>query len=264
MLEQRDLLGGLDRARAHHHGLRVGRLDALAMQRVERLHVRQVDPQRLAGEPAIGELSVDAGGERIGHPRLARHRAAHRGDARLPARLGQPRRVQLVVLGRRAEVPQHRIALAGEQHAARALVPRPFADVRARDVADVVLVEEQHRAERRSRAATHAPSPADHCVAWRSRSAAPSRPPSSRRARRCSWSRSSLVVRQLAPFVSVVTLADVVVHQWRTWTTPGRRLVRSPSHRTRRSAHHTRASEPCPARFADPLRRRIAQSALNL
>ena len=65
----------------------------------------------------------------------------------LPARLGQPRRVQLVVLGGRAEVPQHRVALAREQHAARALVARPLADVRARDVADVVLVEQQHRAQ---------------------------------------------------------------------------------------------------------------------
>ena len=86
VLEQRDLVGRLDRAGPHHHGLRVGRLDALALQRVERLHVGQVDPQRLAGEPAIGELAVDARGERVRHPGLARHRAAHRGDAGLPAR----------------------------------------------------------------------------------------------------------------------------------------------------------------------------------
>ena len=148
MLEQRDLLRCLDRAGPHHHGLGVGRLDALALQRVERLHVGQVDPQRLAGEPAVGELAVDASGERIRHARLARHRPAHRGDAGLPARLGEPRRVELVMLRRRAEVPEHRIALAREQHASRALVSRPFPDVRARDVADVVLVEEEHRAER--------------------------------------------------------------------------------------------------------------------
>src|SRR6185503_5425597 len=63
-----------------------------------------------------------------------------------PARLGQPGRVQLMVLGRRAEVPEHGIAVARQQHAARALVARPFADVRARDVTDVVLVEQQERA----------------------------------------------------------------------------------------------------------------------
>ena len=87
MLEQRDLLCRLDRAGPHHHGLGVSRLDALPLQRVERLHVRQVDPERLIGESAIGELSMDASGECVGHPRLARHRPADRGDACLPARL---------------------------------------------------------------------------------------------------------------------------------------------------------------------------------
>ena len=148
MLEQRDLVCRLDRPGPHHHGLRVGRLDALAMQRIERLHIRQIDPQRLAGESAIGELPVDAGGECVRHSRLARHRPADRGDARLPARFRQPRRVELVMLRRRAEIPENRISLAGEQRAARALVPCPFPDVRARHVADVVLVEEEHRAER--------------------------------------------------------------------------------------------------------------------
>ena len=150
------------------------------------MSVRSI-PSGSPASPRSASSRVDASGERIGHAGLARHRPAHRGDAGLPARLGEPRRVELVMLRRRAEVPEHRIALAREQHAARALVARPFPDVRARDVADVVLVEEQHRAERRSRAATHAPSPAARSGASRSRSAAPSRPPSSRRARRCSW-----------------------------------------------------------------------------
>ncbi len=52
-----------------------------------------------------------------------------------------------MVLRRRAEVPEHRVALARKQHAPRALVARPLADVRARDVADVVLVEEENRAQ---------------------------------------------------------------------------------------------------------------------
>src|SRR6185369_4746303 len=71
----------------------------------------------------------------------------HRGHARSPARLGQPGGVQLVVLGSRAEVPEDEIAVAGKQDAARALVARPFANVRARDVANVVLVEQQQRAD---------------------------------------------------------------------------------------------------------------------
>ncbi len=147
MLEQRDLIVRLECPCPHHHGLSVCRLDALTLKRVQRLHVRQVDAERLIGEAAIRELSVDARGQRVRHPRLARHRAAHRGDAGLPARLWEPWRIEAVMLRRRPEVPQHRVALAGEQHTSRALVPSPFADVRARDVADVVLVEEQNGTE---------------------------------------------------------------------------------------------------------------------
>ena len=47
----------------------------------------------------------------------------------------------------RAEVPEDRVAVAAEQDEAGVLVPRPLADVRARDVADVVRVEEEQRAE---------------------------------------------------------------------------------------------------------------------
>ena len=50
---------------------------------------------------------------------------------------------------RAAEPKSQRIGSAprGEQREARVLVPRPLADVRARDVADVVRVEEQQRPE---------------------------------------------------------------------------------------------------------------------
>ena len=61
----------------------------------------------------------------------------------------QPRRVQPMMPRRRAEVPDVRIAVAGEQRIARQLVARPLADHRARDVADVVLVEAEQRAEAR-------------------------------------------------------------------------------------------------------------------
>ena len=59
----------------------------------------------------------------------------------------EPGRVELVVARRRAEVPEDRVVAARQQREARVLVARPLADVRARDVADVVRVEEQERAE---------------------------------------------------------------------------------------------------------------------
>ena len=59
----------------------------------------------------------------------------------------QPRAVQPVVLGGRAEVPDVRVAAAGQQRVAGHLVARPLADVGARDVADVVEVEQQDGAD---------------------------------------------------------------------------------------------------------------------
>src|SRR5262249_9144501 len=117
------------------------------LEREEGLHVRQVDPERIADDAALLELAMDARSECIWDACLARHRAAHRRHARLPARLREPWGVKPVVLRSGAEVPQHRVALAREEDAARAFVAGPLADVRARDIADVVLVEEEHRSE---------------------------------------------------------------------------------------------------------------------
>ena len=59
----------------------------------------------------------------------------------------EPRVVQLVVLGRRAEVPHDRVAAAGQQGEPDQLVDRPRADVGGGHVADVGEVEGQHSAE---------------------------------------------------------------------------------------------------------------------
>jgi hypothetical protein len=52
-----------------------------------------------------------------------------------------------VMAGRGAEVPEDRVVASGEERVARVLVARPLADVRARDIADVVRVEEEQGAE---------------------------------------------------------------------------------------------------------------------
>src|SRR5499433_2321894 len=53
--------------------------------------------------------------------------------------------------GRRAEAPHPGLPVAGEQAPARQLVARPLADDGAGDVADVVLVEDEERAQARAR-----------------------------------------------------------------------------------------------------------------
>ena len=59
----------------------------------------------------------------------------------------QPGRMQLVMPGGRAEIPDVGVAVAGQQRVARELVARPFADHGAGGVADVVLVEGQQRTQ---------------------------------------------------------------------------------------------------------------------
>ena len=75
---------------------------------------------------------------------------AHRRNAR-PRALAEPWAVELVVASRRAEVPQDRLVILRQQRKAADLVLRPRADVRGRDVADVVHVEAQQRSELRLR-----------------------------------------------------------------------------------------------------------------
>ncbi len=144
---RRLLVLGLDLPGSEHDTLRVGGVDAGPMQRVQRDHVAHVDPDRLTLEPALAQLVNDVGDHRVGHPGLDGHRTAHARDPCPPARLGQPRRIELMAARGRAEVPEDRVAVAAEQDEPGVLVPRPFADVRARHIADVVRVEQQQRAE---------------------------------------------------------------------------------------------------------------------
>src|SRR5256885_1924170 len=73
--------------------------------------------------------------------------ATHADHARQRLTLGDLRRVEPMVACGRAEVPDPRLARAGQQAPARELVACPFADDRAREVADVVLVEHEHGPE---------------------------------------------------------------------------------------------------------------------
>ena len=118
-----------------------------ALQRLDRDEVGHVDAERLACEAALAQLVRDLRAEPVGDAGLDGHRAAHRRDAGAEVLRRQPRREELVVAGGRAEVPEDRIVAARQQREAGVLVARPLADVRARDVADVVRVEEQQRAE---------------------------------------------------------------------------------------------------------------------
>ena len=163
LVEERDLLRRLDLAGVEEDLRAVRDVEPGAPQRFQGDEVRHVDPERLVGEPELAQLVGDLLGEPVGDARLDGHRASHRRDAGAEALLRKPGREQLVVAGGRAEVPEDGIGPAREEREAGVLVARPLADVRARDVADVVRVEEQDRAELRSlerRPRTFEPLPA--------------------------------------------------------------------------------------------------------
>src|SRR5207245_9372182 len=104
-----------------------------------------------AGWPAraalVGHERPELAGGRVEQARLRGHGAAEADEAGERVLGREPRRVEPVVAGRRAEVPHPGPAVAGQDTPARELVPGPLADDRARDIPDVVLVEDQQRAE---------------------------------------------------------------------------------------------------------------------
>ena len=148
VVEERDLLVGLDLPRLEHHARAVGDVDAGALQRLDRDQVGHVDPERLA---------------RRGRARAARSWIFSASRSGMPVSSGIAPRIGATPARkfssgshgayswwcRAAEPKSQRIGscAAREQHPARVLVARPLADVRARDVADVVRVEQQQRTE---------------------------------------------------------------------------------------------------------------------
>ena len=146
-IEQRDLVGRFQFARLQHHLLAVGDFQSRLLQFEHHRRLDDVDADRHLG---------DAGGfqERSHLLGVMLHQAEGRIDGAAQAdkagfavlRL-EPRRIEPVMDGGRAEIPKDRVLAADEQHPARELVARPFADLGRGDVADVVVVEQNQRAE---------------------------------------------------------------------------------------------------------------------
>ena len=130
--------------------LAVAHLDAELLQLEHHRQLDDVDAERHVGDAFVLEHRLDLARRAAEQLAVAADGAAQAEQAGLAVVLAQPRRVEAVVLGGRAEVPDVRVAVAGEERIARELVARPFADHRARRVADVVLVEAEQRAEARA------------------------------------------------------------------------------------------------------------------
>src|SRR5262249_19230876 len=136
--QQRDLVFRLDLPGVQHDLLAVADVDLLFLQLEEGGDLGEVHADRLVGYACLLEpvsdrcdlLVREAGGGRGG--------AAHRGVGGDAVLRLEPRAVQPVVHGGRAEVPQDQLAGAGVQRVPAQLVPGPLADRDAGQVPDVV------------------------------------------------------------------------------------------------------------------------------
>ena len=157
-------------------------VEPCGLQGGEDRHLDEVDADRLVGRPCSASSTAILRATSSAMP--ASGWKAPR-SVEMPARARfvavEPRVVELVVPGGRAEVPDDRLAAAGEQREADQLVHRPGADVGGRHVADVGEVEGQQGAEVGALQRRHAAAPAARRAAGRGRPAAPSRPRSGRR-----------------------------------------------------------------------------------
>src|SRR5260221_1688508 len=117
------------------------------LQREEHSRLAHVEAERHLRHAFLHEDVLDFLRRRLEEPDLGADRSAHSGIAGVHVVVVEPGTVELVVARRRTEIPHPRVAVAGEQAIADELVARPFADHGARHVADVVLVEAQHRTE---------------------------------------------------------------------------------------------------------------------
>ena len=106
-----------------------------------------VDADRHVGDAGLADQRGDLLGVALHQPERRIDGAAQADQPGLAVLRLEPGRVELVVHGGRAEIPQDRLAVAREQRPARELVALPFADLGRGDVADVVDVEDQQRAE---------------------------------------------------------------------------------------------------------------------
>ena len=146
-VEQHDLVDRLDLAGVEHDLLGVHDGDPLGLERRDHRRLDDVDAERHV-EHALGLQDLaDLAGRPPEQAGVGRHGAAQADHPGVDVVLGQPRAVQSMVLGRGPEVPDVRAAAARLERVARHLVAGPLADVRAGDVADVVEVEQQHRAK---------------------------------------------------------------------------------------------------------------------
>ena len=224
--QQHDLVLALDLARVAHHLLPVAdRRSRPVCELEEDRRLGDVDAERHVGHAVLRAGSTGSPARRA-PAEPDRGRIAPCSPVLPPTEfvvVVQMRQLEPVRLRRRPEVPRSAAAGPREERVALALVERPVADLRARDVADVARLEQEQRAEVARPRAPPAPGRAGTRAGGRSRRGPPSR------RRRCP---GAGVVATGNPFV-------VVIGKSPSSARSGGRPSDSRTLRVRRDVHHT-------------------------
>ena len=147
--QQRDLVGRFDQSGVEHDLLGVLNLNAGPLQLEHHRRLGDIHTEWHPGDAGGLQLGDDLRDGTGDESRVRCDRAAQPEHSRSAVLGSNPRSMELVMSSSGSEVPDDRFAPACQQHVAGHLVTRPLADHRGRDVADVVDVEEEHRAELR-------------------------------------------------------------------------------------------------------------------
>jgi hypothetical protein len=142
VVEQRDLIGGLDGPDILHETVPVGDVQALRLQRAQHRKFHHVHPDRLGVQAMIAQDTGQPPGVAALDPHLLRNGSAparNTGSLVVPV---IPRREHLVRPGRRSDIPQDRILPAHHQAAPEQLVPGPVPDMRSGGIPDIVHIEQ--------------------------------------------------------------------------------------------------------------------------
>ena len=150
-VEQQDLVDRLDLPGVEHHLLAVEDPDALGLRAPRASAAHRCRRRAACRRTLCPEDVADLARRSTEQAGVRGDRAAQTDHPGVDVLRAQPRAVQPMVLRRRPEVPDVRLAAAGQQRVAGHLVAGPLPDVCARDVPDVVEVEEQDSPEVRRR-----------------------------------------------------------------------------------------------------------------
>jgi hypothetical protein len=139
-IEQCNLVLCFDFPNLMHQLLAVDDFDPLRLQGKQNRHFDDIDAERFLIELAHLKFGLDLFRQTFCQARARMGRATQGGDTRAGA-LGEPWAIDLVVARRRAEIPNDRFVVLGQEREAHQFIHGPGADVGGGDVADVVHVE---------------------------------------------------------------------------------------------------------------------------